>query len=51
MVAWGVIATLTSPLGAIIVSGALLLPTPLLLPKQAPSINSATASPADAAAA
>ncbi|MEW2468523.1 MFS transporter [Streptomyces sp. NPDC046994] len=52
MVARGVIATLTSPLGAISVSGALLLPTPLLLPRQAPSINpEPTASPADAAAA
>lgn len=31
---WGVLATLTSPLTAIAISGLLLLPTPLLLPKR-----------------
>jgi MFS family permease len=35
MVIWGVIATLTSPLTAITISGILLLGTPLLLPRQA----------------
>ncbi|WP_027499457.1 MFS transporter [Rhodococcus sp. UNC363MFTsu5.1] len=35
VVTWGVLATLTSPLVAIAVSGVLLLATPLLLPKQA----------------
>ncbi|GAA1176204.1 MFS transporter [Pseudonocardia alaniniphila] len=34
MVIWGVLATLTSPLSAITVSGVLLLATPLLLPKR-----------------
>ena len=34
MVIWGILATLTSPLAAITVSGVLLLATPLLLPKQ-----------------
>ncbi|MET9632433.1 MFS transporter [Lentzea sp. NPDC006480] len=33
MVVWGVLATVTSPLAAITVSGVLLLGTPLLLPK------------------
>lgn len=33
MVIWGVLATLTSPLAAITVSGVLLLATPLLLPR------------------
>ncbi|GAA1274829.1 MFS transporter [Pseudonocardia aurantiaca] len=35
MVIWGILATLTSPLAAITISGVLLLATPLLLPKQA----------------
>ena len=34
MVIWGVLATLTSPLAAITISGVLLLATPLLLPKR-----------------
>jgi MFS family permease len=34
MVLWGILATLTSPLTAITVSGVLLLATPLLLPKR-----------------
>ncbi|WP_328868885.1 MFS transporter [Streptomyces sp. NBC_00287] len=34
MVVWGMLATLTSPLTAITVSGVLLLATPLLLPKR-----------------
>lgn len=34
MVVWGVLATFTSPLAAITVSGVLLLATPLLLPKR-----------------
>jgi MFS family permease len=34
MVIWGILATLTSPLAAITLSGVLLLATPLLLPKQ-----------------
>lgn len=34
MVVWGVLATLTSPLAAITISGGLLLVTPLLLPKR-----------------
>ncbi|MDX3229844.1 MFS transporter [Streptomyces sp. ME19-01-6] len=34
MVIWGVLATLTSPLAAITLSGVLLLGTPLLLPKR-----------------
>ena len=33
MVIWGVLATVTSPLAAITVSGVLLLATPLLLPR------------------
>jgi hypothetical protein len=39
MVVWGVLATLTSPLAAITVSGVLLLPTPLLLPKRTPAVD------------
>jgi hypothetical protein len=31
---WGILATLTSPLAAITMSGVLLLATPLLLPKR-----------------
>ena len=34
MVIWGILATLTSPLTAITMSGVLLLATPLLLPKR-----------------
>jgi MFS family permease len=34
MVVWGILATLTSPLAAITMSGVLLLVTPLLLPKR-----------------
>ncbi|MFI2373283.1 MFS transporter [Streptomyces sp. NPDC018833] len=34
MVIWGILATLTSPIAAITVSGVLLLATPLLLPKR-----------------
>lgn len=34
MVIWGILATLTSPLTAITISGVLLLATPLLLPKR-----------------
>ncbi|MEO3926383.1 MFS transporter [Micromonosporaceae bacterium B7E4] len=34
MVIWGILATLTSPLAAITISGVLLLATPLLLPKR-----------------
>ncbi|WP_030796586.1 MFS transporter [Streptomyces sp. NRRL S-337] len=34
MVIWGILATLTSPLAAITLSGVLLLATPLLLPKR-----------------
>lgn len=34
MVVWGVLATLTSPLAAITISGVLLLATPLLLPRR-----------------
>lgn len=35
MVIWGILATLTSPLAAITISGVLLLATPLLLPRSA----------------
>jgi hypothetical protein len=34
MVIWGILATLTSPLTAITMSGVLLLATPLLLPRR-----------------
>ncbi|MFG1866690.1 MFS transporter [Micromonospora arborensis] len=34
MVVWGILATLTSPLAAITISGVLLLATPLLLPRR-----------------
>ncbi|GGO27451.1 MFS transporter [Micromonospora parathelypteridis] len=44
MVVWGILATLTSPLAAITMSGVLLLATPLLLPRR-------TADPAPEAAA
>jgi hypothetical protein len=45
MVIWGVLATLTSPLTAITISGVLLLATPLLLPKQAHMPDPVDASP------
>jgi hypothetical protein len=35
MVIWGILATLTSPLAAITISGVLLFATPLLLPRRA----------------
>ncbi|MET8086529.1 MFS transporter [Micromonospora sp. NPDC005237] len=38
VVIWGVLATLTSPLAAITISGVLLLATPLLLPRRTPSV-------------
>ncbi|MFI5924702.1 MFS transporter [Micromonospora sp. NPDC051543] len=38
MVGWGLLATLTSPLAAITLSGVLLLATPLLLPRRTPSV-------------
>ncbi|MDN5914253.1 MAG: MFS transporter [Pseudonocardia sp.] len=45
MAVWGVLATLTSPLTAITVSGALLLATPLLLPRRADMPDPADALP------
>ncbi|WP_086662590.1 MFS transporter [Lentzea kentuckyensis] len=39
MVVWGVLATCTSPLAAITISGVLLLGTPLLLPRHAKTSN------------
>ncbi|GAA1890157.1 MFS transporter [Actinomadura bangladeshensis] len=39
MMVWGVLATFTSPLAAITVSGVLLLATPLLLPKRTPAVD------------
>ncbi|GAA3184769.1 MFS transporter [Nonomuraea roseoviolacea subsp. carminata] len=45
MVVWGVLATLTSPLTAIAISGVLLLATPLLLPKGAHTPDPAVAAP------
>jgi MFS family permease len=47
MVAWGVLATLTSPLAAITISGILLLATPLLLPKQAHMPDRVATSPSE----
>lgn len=47
MVIWGILATLTSPLTAITVSGALLLATPLLLPERAHSSGPAPAGRAE----
>ncbi|MEU8169975.1 MFS transporter [Micromonospora sp. NPDC049004] len=38
VVIWGVLATVTSPLTAITISGVLLLATPLLLPRRTPSV-------------
>jgi MFS family permease len=39
MVLWGLLATVTSPLAAITVSGVLLLATPLLLPRRTPVLD------------
>ncbi|MFI6792399.1 MFS transporter [Nonomuraea sp. NPDC050383] len=47
MAIWGVLATLTSPLTAITISGVLLLATPLLLPKGAHMPDPAVAAPAE----
>lgn len=47
MTIWGVLATLTSPLAAITVSGVLLLATPLLLPKRAHLVDPEPARPAE----
>ncbi|GAA2082578.1 MFS transporter [Actinomadura alba] len=47
MVIWGVLATLTSPLAAITISGILLLATPLLLPKQEHLPDPVAASPSE----
>lgn len=47
MVIWGILATLTSPLAAITISGVLLLATPLLLPKRTDMPDPAAASPAE----
>ncbi|NUW45867.1 MFS transporter [Nonomuraea rhodomycinica] len=47
MLIWGVLATLTSPLAAITVSGVLLLATPLLLPKATHMPDPAVAAPAE----
>ncbi len=47
MVIWGILATLTSPLAAITISGVLLLATPLLLPQR---IQVSTPEPAKSAA-
>ncbi len=43
--AWGVLATLTSPLAAITASGVLLLATPLLLPRRADVPDAADGAP------
>jgi hypothetical protein len=48
IVIWGVIATPTSPLAAITISGILLLGTPLLLPKQAHMPDPLAAPPSEA---
>jgi MFS family permease len=47
MASWGILATLTSPLTAITISGILLLATPLLLPKRADMPDPAAASPTE----
>jgi hypothetical protein len=47
MVIWGILATLTSPLAAITISGVLLLATPLLLPERTHGPNPTAASPAE----
>jgi hypothetical protein len=39
MVVWGILATFTSPLAAITISGVLLLATPLLLPKRTAAVD------------
>jgi MFS family permease len=46
MVLWGILATLTSPLAAITISGVLLLATPLLLPRRADMPDTTAASEA-----
>jgi MFS family permease len=45
VVVWGVLATLTSPLAAITISGVLLLATPLLLPGRTSSVVTEQAAP------
>ncbi|MGQ4597206.1 MFS transporter [Nocardia sp. R6R-6] len=47
MVIWGILATLTSPLAAITISGVLLLATPLLLPKRTHLLSPERALPAE----
>jgi hypothetical protein len=47
MVLWGILATLTSPLAAITISGVLLLATPLLLPERTDMREPEFASPAE----
>jgi MFS family permease len=47
MVIWGILATLTSPLAAITISGVLLLATPLLLPKRTDMPDPEPAAPAE----
>jgi MFS family permease len=47
MVIWGILATLTSPLAAITISGVLLLATPLLLPPRADMPDTPVAAPAE----
>jgi MFS family permease len=47
MVTWGVLATLTSPLAAITISGLVLLATPLLLPTRTQLIESEPAASAE----
>ncbi|SNS47082.1 Predicted arabinose efflux permease, MFS family [Streptosporangium subroseum] len=47
MVIWGILATLTSPLAAITISGVLLLATPLLLPKRTHLLDPEPALPAE----
>jgi MFS family permease len=47
MVIWGILATLTSPLAAITISGVLLLATPLLLPKRTHLFDPEPALPAE----
>lgn len=48
MVIWGVLATLTSPLTAITISGVLLLATPLFLPQRMHMPDPAVGAPAEA---
>ncbi len=47
MVIWGILATLTSPLAAITISGVLLLATPLLLPEREHMPEPESTSPAE----